>query len=185
MRYFQWTGQTERLPQERAARPKHFAAAVLISFVTWLILTSSLAPLDVLWGFAVSLIVARFSYRLSAFGLPQWMRDPRRWIPFGRLLIEFNRQLIVQNISLSLRVLQPRLRIRPGIVAVPTRLRDDVGLTVLGGLMSLTPDTVTLEIDRARGVIYVHWIDVQTTDPEQARRLISADLEQQITAWLK
>jgi multicomponent Na+:H+ antiporter subunit E len=185
LRQYHWTSRADWLPQEPAAQPMHFVAALIVSALTWLALTASLNPIDLLWGLAVSLVVARFAYRLSAFGLPRWMRAPRRWLPFLRLLIEFNRQLVVQNIKLSLRVLRPRLNIRPGIVAVPTRLRDDVGLTLLGSLMTLTPDTVTLEIDRLRGVIYVHWIDVQTTDPEQARRLISAGLEQQIIDWLQ
>jgi multicomponent Na+:H+ antiporter subunit E len=184
MRQFHWIGHAERLPQERTAGPRHFTAAFLVSALTWLVLTGSFNPVDLLWGVAVCLVVARFSYRLAAFGLPRWIGNPRRWLPFLRLLFEFNRQLIVQNLTLSARVLRRNLGIRPGIVAVPTRLRDDVGLTVLGSLMSLTPDTVTLEIDGLRGLIYVHWIDVQTSDPEQARRLISADLEQQIIEWL-
>jgi multicomponent Na+:H+ antiporter subunit E len=184
LRQFHWAGHAERLPQERTAQPVHFVATFLVSAVTWLVLTGSFNPVDLLWGLAVCLVIARFSYKLSAFGLPRWVRDPRRWLPFLRVLWEFNRQLIVQNLTLSWRVLRPRLEIRPGIVAVPTRLRDDVGLTILGSLMSLTPDTVTMEIDRLRGVIYVHWIDVQTTDPQQARRLISEDLEQDIIQWL-
>ncbi|RPI92923.1 MAG: hypothetical protein EHM39_13250, partial [Chloroflexi bacterium] len=56
----------------------------------------------------------------------------------------------------------------------------DVALTLLGSLSTLTPDTVTVDIDERRGVIYVHWIDVRTTDPEEAYRLISARLEQKI-----
>jgi len=76
------------------------------------------------------------------------------------------------------------MSIRPGIVAVPTRLHSDVQLTLLGSLMSLTPDTVTMDIDQERGIIYVHWIDVQTTDPQEARKLISQSLEEKIIGWL-
>jgi multicomponent Na+:H+ antiporter subunit E len=184
LRRYRWTGHAARLPQERVARPRHFLATFIVSALTWLLLTGSFNPVDLLWGAAVSAVVARVSYRLAAFGLPRWVRDPRRWVHFARLLFEFNRQLIVQNITLAWRVFHPRLNIRPGIVAVPTRLRDDVSLTVLGALMTLTPDTVTLEMDQQRGLIYVHWIDVLTTDPKEARRHISASLENVIRAWL-
>ena len=99
-------------------------------------------------------------------------------------MVEFVRQIVVQNITLSLRVFSPRLPIRPGIVAVPFRVRGDVNVTLLGSLMTLTPDTVTIDIDQAGGIMYMHWIDVQTTDPRQARRLISRDLENRLMRWL-
>lgn len=133
----------------------------------------------------MSLVVARFSYRLVAFGLPTWVTSPRRWIAFFELLAEFVRQLIVQNVTLSLRVLKPKIPIHPGIVAIPTRLRSDIALTVLGSLITLTPDTVTMDIDQRSGFIYVHWIDVKTTNPDDARKLISAAFEEKIIRWLE
>jgi len=184
LRRARWVGREAGLPQARAATPSQFVAVLVVSFLTWLVLTFSFAPADLLWGLAVSLVVARLCYRLVAFDLPHWLTQPRRWLYFLDLLWEFNRQVIAQNISLSARVLRPDLPIRPGIVAVPFRLHGDVNLTLLGSLMSLTPDTVTIDVDRTHAVMYVHWINVQTTDPEQARRLISADLEDRLIRWL-
>jgi multicomponent Na+:H+ antiporter subunit E len=184
LRQARWLGEAAGIPQTRTATPRQFLAVLTISLLTWLVLTGSLAPMDLLWGLAVCLLVARVSYRLVAFDLPRWLLQPRRWLYFFDLLIEFTRQVILQNVSLSLRVLQPRLPIRPGIVAIPVRVRGDVNLTILGSLMTLTPDTVTIDIDEARGLMYVHWINVQTTDPHRARRLISRDLEDRLIRWL-
>jgi multisubunit Na+/H+ antiporter MnhE subunit len=41
-----------------------------------------------------------------------------------------------------------------------------------------------MDVDQERGIVYVHWIDVKTTEPEEARRLIAASLEEKIAAWL-
>jgi multicomponent Na+:H+ antiporter subunit E len=184
LRQYLWAARPEAMPHERAATPRHFLAVMIISFLTWIVLTGSFNPVELLWGFVVSAAVARFSYRFVAFDLPRWVVHPRRWLYFLDLLFDFARQLIVQNITLSLRVFNPRLPIRPGIVAVPTKLHGDVNLTILGSLMTLTPDTVAIDIDQQKGLIYVHWIDVQTTEPEQARQMISADLEERIIRWL-
>ncbi|MGH2537755.1 MAG: Na+/H+ antiporter subunit E, partial [Candidatus Promineifilaceae bacterium] len=143
-----------------------------------------LKPIEVLWGAAVSLAVARFTYRGMAFDYFSWAFKAGRWAALGRLLLAFVRQLVAQNVSLALRVFRPSLPIRPGIVAVPTSLRSAGQLSLLASLMSLTPDTLTMDIDREAGLIYVHWIDVRATEPEEARRLISADLEARIKAWL-
>jgi multicomponent Na+:H+ antiporter subunit E len=98
--------------------------------------------------------------------------------------VEFVRQIVIQNITLSIRVLRPGLPIRPGIVAIPTKLTGDVPLTILGSLTTLTPDTVTMDIDTQRGLIYVHWIDVKTQDTDEMYKLISASLEEKIMRWL-
>ncbi|MFN8417898.1 MAG: Na+/H+ antiporter subunit E [Anaerolineae bacterium] len=179
----------DKAPDELSMKEKpkvsHLVAVFVISMLTWFVLTGSLNLIDVLWGTIVSLMVARLSYQFVRFDLPHWMSSPRRWLHFADLLIEFLRQIVVQNITLSIRVLRADLPIRPGIVAIPTKLRNEVALTVLGSLITLTPDTVTLDIDQRKGLIYVHWIDVKTTDPQEAYQLIAAALEERIIRWLE
>ncbi len=175
----------EVVEREKKATGSHFFAVFLVSILTWMILTGSIGIIDLLWGAIVSLIVARLTYRLVVFDVPQWIRSPRRWVAFFSLLYEFVYEMIKQNISLSIRVLRPSLPIRPGIVAVPTRLHNDVALTLLGSLMTLTPDTLTMDIDEKNQLIYVHWIDVQASAPEEVRALVSAKLEEALIRWLE
>ena len=184
LRYFQHDIRRGQLRYERRATHRHFAGVFLVSFLTWMALIGNFNPSEVVWGAAVSLVIARLTYRFLLFEFWGWMGNPNRWRELVKLLIEFNRQIIVQNVSLALRVFRPGMPIRPGIVAVPTRVRSEVQLTLLGSLMSLTPDTVTMDIDQERGIIYVHWIDVQTTDPQEAYKLISQSLEEQSIGWL-
>jgi multicomponent Na+:H+ antiporter subunit E len=184
LRYFQHDIRRGQLRYQRRATSRHFIGVFIVSFLTWLALIGNFNPSELLWGAATSLLIARFTYRFLLFDFWGWMADPYRWLQLGKLLIEFNRQIIVQNVSLALRVFRPTMPLRPGIVAIPTKLRSDMQLTLLGSLMSLTPDTVTMDIDQERGIIYVHWIDVQTTDPQEARRLISESLEEKIIGWL-
>lgn len=183
-RRHQLPAATER-SHGREATAGHFLSAFVGTFVLWIVLTGSLNPIDLLWGVVAAFAVARFSYRLAAFNLLKWIAAPRHWPALLELLGELAWQLIRQNVTLSLRVLRPRLHIRPGIVAIPTDLRDDVALTLLGSLITLTPDTVVVDIDQERGLLYVHWIDVQTTAPDEVRSLIAAGFEKRVARLLK
>jgi multicomponent Na+:H+ antiporter subunit E len=153
--------------------------------VLWLLLTGSFAPVDLLWGVIVCLSVTVLTFRFVAFGAPEWMLQPRRWWAFLLLLGEFIRQIVVQNVTLAWRVFSPRIPIKPGIVAVPFNARRDVPATILSSLMTLTPDTVLVDIDQVKGIMYIHWIDVQTTQPDEAYRLLVRDLEQKLNNWLE
>jgi multicomponent Na+:H+ antiporter subunit E len=165
-------------------RSSHFATTFTACAVLWLLLTGSFAAVDLLWGLVVCLGVTSLSYRFVAFGAPRWMRHPRKWGAFLALAWEFTKQIIVQNISLSMRVFSPQIPIKPGIVAVPYRIRRDVPLTFLISLVTLTPDTVVIDVDEAKSILYIHWIDVKTTEADEAYKLLIRDLEDKVNAWL-
>jgi multicomponent Na+:H+ antiporter subunit E len=81
------------------------------------------------------------------------------------------------NIDVACRVLHPALPIKPGIVKVKTTLTTDVALTFLANAITLTPGTMTVDIDRDNGILYIHWIYIQTTDIEDATRIIVEKFE--------
>jgi multicomponent Na+:H+ antiporter subunit E len=70
------------------------------------------------------------------------------------------------------RVIHPDLLINPGIVKVKTSLQSDIGLTLLANSITLTPGTLSVDIDKDNSVLYIHWIDVQSRDIEEATRTI-------------
>lgn len=183
--------ERNRLPDESVSPIQqtdavaHYLTTFIACAVLWLLLSGSFAPIDLLWGMVVCTSVSALTYRFTAFGAPRWMQRPRGWLAFMRLLIEFVRQIIVQNVTLSRRVFSRTMPIKPGIVAVPYTIRGDVPLTILSSLMTLTPDTVVIDIDQQKQIMYIHWIDVQTSDPEQIYTLLVQDLEYKVVEWLK
>ena len=54
----------------------------------------------------------------------------------------------------------------PGIVRLKTELKSDTGLTFLANSITLTPGTLTVDINKDDGILYIHWINVVGTDPE-------------------
>jgi multicomponent Na+:H+ antiporter subunit E len=76
------------------------------------------------------------------------------------------------NLDVAYRVLHPRLPIHPGIVKVRTKLTTDTALTFLANSITLTPGTMSVDIDKDNGILYIHWIDVKTKDVELATRII-------------
>jgi multicomponent Na+:H+ antiporter subunit E len=66
--------------------------------------------------------------------------------------------------------------INPGIVKIKTRLKTDAGITALANSITLTPGTLTVDLTDD-GFLYVHWINVKSTDTEEATRLIAERFE--------
>lgn len=69
--------------------------------------------------------------------------------------------------DVALRVLHLRELKRPGLVRVPIGERSEHGIAVSALATTLSPGTVLIEIDRARGDLLLHVIDA--SDPDDVR----------------
>jgi multicomponent Na+:H+ antiporter subunit E len=83
--------------------------------------------------------------------------------------------IIKANFDVASRIVRPKIPLNPGIVTVRTKLSTPLGRTVLANSITLTPGTLSVEIKG--DLLYVHWIDVATTDREEATEEIVAGFE--------
>jgi multicomponent Na+:H+ antiporter subunit E len=67
------------------------------------------------------------------------------------------------NLDVAYRVLTGR--IRPGIVRLRTGLHTEFGITLLANSITLTPGTLSVDVDKESGDLFVHWIYVRDPDP--------------------
>jgi multicomponent Na+:H+ antiporter subunit E len=70
--------------------------------------------------------------------------------------------------------------LRSGTVIVPTTQRSELGLTVVGVVSSLIVDNQIVDVDRSRGRLLYHAVDVPPRDPEVARDRINGPLERHL-----
>ena len=104
---------------------------------------------------------------------PHLLKHPLRyWYFLVCYLPIFIWECFKANIDVAYRILHPLMPINPGIVKVKTKLKSDTGLTFLANSITLTPGTLTVDIDRDKKVLYVHWIDVQAKDVSSATKII-------------
>jgi multicomponent Na+:H+ antiporter subunit E len=72
-------------------------------------------------------------------------------------------------------VYAPRIDIKPGIVKVKTGLKSPLGRLALANSIALTPGSLVLDIQD--DVLFIHWLDVKTIDPDEATRIIAGPFE--------
>ncbi len=103
--------------------------------------------------------------------------NPVRYFWFLLYIPVFTYYCILANIDVMYRVIHPSMPIEPGIVKVPTNLETRSGITALANSITLTPGTLTVDVDREEGILYVHWIKVEGEDLETTREKISGRFE--------
>ena len=104
---------------------------------------------------------------------PHLLGHPRRFFYFFFHYVPvFLWEVLKASIDVAYRVIHPELPLAPGIVKVKTTLRSDIAFTLLANSITLTPGTMSVDIDKDRAVLYVHWIDVRSRDIEAATKII-------------
>ncbi|GIQ70147.1 Na(+)/H(+) antiporter subunit E [Xylanibacillus composti] len=88
----------------------------------------------------------------------------RRAYAIVKLILLFIKELVLSSWFVIREVLRPKLNIRPGIIAVPTRLKSDWEITTFACLITLTPGTLALEVSPEGDVLYIHSMDIPDTE---------------------
>ena len=92
-----------------------------------------------------------------------------------RLLWSFVVELVLSNFAVARVVLRPHLDVRPGIVAYKTELRTDLAITLLANMITLTPGTLTVDVEENRSTLYIHTLNVR--DPKEVTQSIRKAFE--------
>lgn len=143
-------------------------------FVFWWLLNTSFAWDNLLVGAAVSLLIALLLRDSLSFFTEMRFTKEALWAGvqyFGFFLLE----LVRSNLRLAAVVVSPRLPINPGIVKVRTRLQSRMGRLMLANSITLTPGTLTVELEGEW--LYVHWVNIEADDIDAATAHIVAGFE--------
>jgi len=150
----------------------------IIMFITlmgvWLMLNNSLALEVIISGVLISLLLPLlFCGKCEVFTNLKF--TPKSMLYSFLFLFTFIGELVKSNIDVAGRVISPSLPINPGIVEVKTKLQSKIARVVLANSITLTPGTFTLEMKEDS--LFIHWIDVQSTDVEKSTKLIVEKFE--------
>lgn len=105
---------------------------------------------------------------ILAIGLPLlthrfWPEHPPKvkLLPAIRLFGIVLWDILMASIDVAKLVLGPTKRIKPAFIEVPLDMQDPFVGTLLASIVSLTPGTVSIDIDRSRWVLQVHALNVE------------------------
>ncbi|UCF96567.1 MAG: Na+/H+ antiporter subunit E [Spirochaetaceae bacterium] len=144
----------------------------------WLLFTGTVAAFPLLLGLFFSTIVAFLTYHLF-IDVQEVAR--RALIPRIYLLIGYLILIVVKVYVASFRIAWKVItgNITPRIVHFRSRLRSDLARVALANSITLTPGTLTLDLDEDH--LVVHWLEASTTHSGYAARLIARPFER----WLR
>jgi len=83
-------------------------------------------------------------------------------------------KLISANLYIAYDILTPRMRINPGMIEVEINLSSDFGILLFSNLVSMTPGTLSMDLDRERNILLVHvlYMDRRESTEKEIQRIM-------------
>lgn len=91
-----------------------------------------------------------------------WINPPqiRKPIKLCLFLLRVLGDIVVANLEVAKLILGPTSRLRPAFVEVPVQLDDELALTMLASIVSLTPGTVSADLSDDKRTLLIHSLNV-------------------------
>lgn len=142
--------------------------------LAWMLVTAQATPDSFAVGYVFGLLIMAFTR--PAGTLFDIRRLPMRFLAFVTFSVYQLWELLLSSIYVARRALARDMRLKPGIIAVPTQ--DETGSELIAALsahsITLTPGELVIDFERGH-TMYVHCLDVEasakTIFGAQARRL--------------
>lgn len=149
---------------------KQFSVNAFALFVVWLLLSGRYTLPHMTVGLMVSCGVAWLNtgYPHSPFHNFPWARQILYW-PWLFL------RIVQSSWHLSTIILNPALPIKPGLLTYQTRLTHRGAVMMLGNSVTLTPGTITVDIDGNQLIVH-------TIDKTASEDLTSGRIERKLAA---
>ena len=156
-----------------------FVVTAVFAFLVYLLLTAGSgniivwSPAELAVGFLLALLVAAASRNFFAEKRDYRMANPLRWLLLLFYVVPFFLEMAKANVDVAYRVITGR--IRPGIIRVAPGLSTDLGVVMLADSITLTPGTLSVDIDEKSNDLFIHIINLPPGE-EKKERVEAGDL---------
>lgn len=127
----------------------------LLLLVVWLLLMNSIALGAWLMGAILGILIPLLTDRMLLGKTQEW--HP---IKFGKLLLIVIYDILLANIEVARLTLGPLKRLEPAFIEVPIELENEIAISVLVSIVSLTPGSVSSDLSADRKRLLVHALHV-------------------------
>lgn len=159
---------------------KTFAAHFLIAFFGSYIYFKygdPILPYNAIWAVVAWTSIMFALWLTSPFYHRSYFHKLPKAISF---IVFFLKELVVANLKVAYDILTPNYRMKPTVVALPLSVTTDMEITILAGIITLTPGSLSVDVSADKKVLYVHTLYVKNSDVELTKHDIKHGFERRL-----
>ncbi|NLI62121.1 MAG: Na+/H+ antiporter subunit E [Methanosarcinaceae archaeon] len=155
----------------------------LVLTVVWILISGSYSLGNIILGLIISYLILHSFKDMYTFTDTPWQLIKKIPKKIKYVFILFW-EIIKANFYVLYKILQPKLDIKPGIIAYPFDTTNGISTVMLANTITLTPGTFIIDVHvkdkrlKGPGIYYIHSIYVSS--PKEVRDSIKQTLEKYV-----
>ncbi len=145
----------------------------LMLAIAWVAVSGSFTEVNFFFGMLVGYGILAVASRQIEGGATYVRKVPKIFRFVGFFVID----LVKANLRVAYDVLTPTHMMCPGVIGFELEAKEDIEITILGNLISVTPGTLSLDVSSDRKVLYIH---AMYLDEEELLRANIRELERRV-----
>ncbi|HIQ28786.1 MAG TPA: Na+/H+ antiporter subunit E [Sulfurovum sp.] len=133
----------------------------MILFLTWLMLNNTVSAGHIVLGAFLATFIPWFTQRF-------WPEKIYlgKWSTIFKFSLLVGYDIIISNIFVAKLILGKNSALKPDFLEIPLDIEHPLGLSILTSTISLTPGTVSVDLNHDRDVLIVHALHVDDVEAE-------------------
>ncbi|WP_018247427.1 Na+/H+ antiporter subunit E [Orenia marismortui] len=153
--------------------------AFILLYTVWIIVSGNLSLSSLILGIIVAGTID-FVIVHSSFTRMLSKKVITKFVFLIWYILVVGKEVFIASYKIAYYVINPKTSLKPAIVKVPVKLgKEDrlIKLTILANTITFTPGTVTLDSDINKNELYIHWLNIQSHDNKEIKKIILGDFE--------
>jgi len=149
-----------------------FAITAAVAMVMYLVFTAGSGNIgywsssELIAAVALGVVTGAVTRNFLCHARNYRMANPLRFLLIPVYIIgPFFLEMMKANLDVAYRVLT--MKIRPGIIRVKSGMKTDLGVFMLANSITLTPGTITVDIDEETNDLFIHNINLAEGDEQK------------------
>jgi multicomponent Na+:H+ antiporter subunit E len=159
---------------------------VILLYIIWIIMTGDFSLSSLVLGLTISTIVVLIiNSSFTQLFSKKLITKPWAFLWYA---IYLSSQMFIASYKVAYFVLHPKKNFRPAIVKIPTDLGKRnrlIKLTILANSITLTPGTITMDLDSETHGLYIHCLDLKFEEDNKIKEMIFGKFERIIRRMFK
>ena len=133
----------------------------IVLLLTWLMLNNTISAGHIVLGSILSMLIPWLTQKF-------WPEQVclGKWSTILKFSILVGYDIVVSNIFVAKLILGKNSNLKPDFLEIPLNIKHPLGLSILASTISLTPGTVSVDLNEDRTILIVHALHIEDIKSE-------------------
>lgn len=126
----------------------------LLYFIVWIIFAGDITLEICIFGAVIAAVIFAFTCKFMDYSVEKEKRNLKKIFQFLHYIVVLVKEIMMANVQTIKLILSEKEEIKPTLVEFKTDLTSETGKVLLANSITLTPGTITVELEDSGYVVH-------------------------------